>query len=124
MGTTWRTAPNGARFEAAQTPAELAAARGVLALVSPVRVVELGTWHYGFCAEVHAVLPECEIVTFDHLVRVLTVEQMAWMEGWLRSIQADVHNQPWIITDELSREVSGPTLLWCDAGRRLLLVQQ
>jgi len=114
----------GAEFEIIQMAEDVRVAREVFGLTRPVRMVELGTRHYGYCALCHEVVPEAEIWTYDLIVRPLSAAQAGWMGQGLHAVRADVHNEPWKITDVLRWEVGGPTVLWCDAGRRLLLAQQ
>lgn len=117
-----------AAFEIAQTPLDLEYAEHVLRTYIPTRLVELGTWHYGFCAFVRHFDPVCEIITFDHIVRPLTPDQQAFLgsEQKFHAYRADIHNEPWLIAGILREEPHGRgrTLLICDAGHRGLLAQQ
>lgn len=118
------TVAPGIEFEIIQTPEDVRVATAMLTEVQPARVVELGTRHYGYCALCHATVQAAEIWTYDLLVRPLTAAQAGWMGQGLHAVCADVHNEPWKIADVLRWRVDGPTVLWCDAGRRLLLAQQ
>ncbi len=113
----------GVEFRVGLTPVEIGVMQAIVRAHRPQRIVELGTWRAGAVAVMRGELPDVEIVSFDGTPPQLSPRQWDVLgRDDTMLLEADCHNQPWLITSEMSGHAR--TFLFCDAGIKGLLVQQ